>query len=94
MHIHTCIYVCMHAYIHAYTHTCMHAYIQAYMHTYIHSVRLRGMGTGISEASKRVPQAIFPLLPRPGRQASGFLFSTEELGPSPRGSDPVSYSLT
>ena len=26
----------------------------------------------------------------PGRQASGFLFSTWELGPSPRGSDRLS----
>ena len=30
----------------------------------------------------------------PGRQASEFPFSTEELGPSPRGSDPVSCRLT
>ena len=28
------------------------------------------------------------------RQAREFLFSTEELGPSPRGSDPVSCRLT
>ena len=28
------------------------------------------------------------------RQASEFPFSTEELGPSPRGSDPVSCRLT
>ena len=54
------------------------------------TVRLRGMGTGISEASKRVP--IFSCYP--GRQASEFPFSTEELGPSPRGSDPVSCRLT
>jgi hypothetical protein len=33
----------------------------------------------------------FPLLPR---EASEFPFSTEELGPSPRGSDPVSCRLT
>jgi hypothetical protein len=54
------------------------------------TVRLRGMGTGISEASKRVP--IFSCYP--GRQASELPFSTEELGPSPRGSDPVSCRLT
>ena len=55
------------------------------------TVRHRGMGTGISEASKRVP--IF-FLCYPGRQASEFPFSTEELGPSPRGSDPVPCRLT
>jgi len=30
----------------------------------------------------------------PLRRASEFLFSTEELGPSPRGSDPVPCRLT
>jgi len=40
------------------------------------TVRLRGIGTGISEASKRVP--IFPCTTK---QASEFLFSPEELGP-------------
>ena len=42
-----------------------------------------GIGTGISEASKRVP--IFPCATR--KQESEILFSTVELGPSPRGSD-------
>ena len=60
----------MHAYIHTYTHTHMHAYIQAYMHRYIHSVRLRGMGTGISEASKRVP--IFSFATQGGKQVSSY----------------------
>ena len=55
------------------------------------TVRHPGIGTGISEASKRVP--IF-FLCYPGLQASEFLFSTEELGPSPRGSDPVPCRLT
>jgi hypothetical protein len=55
------------------------------------TVRLREMETGISEASKRVP--IFSFATQ-GRQASQFPFSTEELGPSPRGSDPVSCRLT
>ena len=54
------------------------------------TVRHRGIGTGISEASKR---AYFSLC-YPGRQASEFLFLTEELGPSPRGSDPVPCRLT
>ena len=57
----------------------VHAYIQ---HTYMHTVRLREMETGISEASKRVPIDFF--LCYPGRQASEFLFSTEELGPQAR----------
>ena len=50
----------------------------------------REMKTGISEASKRV--SIFSFATQ--RQASEFLFSTEKLGPSPRGSDPVSCRLT
>ena len=41
------------------------------------TVRHRGMGTGISEASKRF------FLCYPGRQVSEFPFSTEEMGPSP-----------
>jgi len=41
------------------------------------SLVLRGIGTGISEASKRVP--IFSFATQ--RQASEFLFSTEELSP-------------
>ena len=48
------------------------------------TARLRGMGTGISEASKGVP--IFSFATQGGKQ--------EELGPSPRGSDPVSCRLT
>ena len=40
------------------------------------TVRLRGIGTGISEANKRVP--IFPFATQGGKQASEFLFSTEE----------------
>ena len=47
---------------------CAHAYMHAYIHTYIHTVRHRGMGTGISEASKRF------FLCYPGRQTNEFLF--------------------
>ena len=53
------------------------------------TVRHREMKTGISEESKRVPIFSFAT-----QQASEFLFSTEKLGPSPRGSDPVPSRLT
>jgi len=56
------------------------------------TVRLREMKTGISEASKRV--SIFSFATQGGKQVSFYRFSTEELGPSPRGSDPVSCRLT
>ena len=56
------------------------------------TVRLRGMETGIPEASKSLSFYFF--LCYPGRQASGFPFSRVELGPSPRGSDPVPCRLT
>ena len=48
------------------------------------TVRHRGMGTGISEASKRVP--IFSFATQGGKQVSSYF--RQELGPSPRGSDP------
>jgi hypothetical protein len=50
----------------------------------------REIGTGISEASKRVP--IFPFDTQVGKQASSYF--RQELGPSPRGSDPVPCRLT
>ena len=56
------------------------------------TVTHRGIGTSISEASKRVP--IFSFATQGGKQASSYLFSTEELGPSPRSSDPVACSLS
>jgi len=59
----------------------------------ITTVRHRGMGTGISEASKRVP--IFSFATQGGKQVSShFRQRTLKLGPSPRGSDPVSCRLT
>ena len=55
------------------------------------TVRHPGIGTGISEPSTRVP--IFSFATQGGK-ASEFLFSTEEQGLSPRGSDPVPCRLT
>jgi len=75
------------------TSTCTHAHIASssiIQLTRMNTVRHRGMETGISESSKRVP--IFSFATQGGRQASSYL--TEELGPSPRGSDPVPCRLT
>jgi hypothetical protein len=50
----------------------------------------REIGTSISEASTRfeviegLGESFYFFLCYPGRQAGEFLFSTEELGPSPR----------
>ena len=61
---------------------------------------LRHRGTALYRANQRAPKwrptrnPPYFFLFCPGRQASEFPFSTEELGPSPRGSDPVSCRLT
>ena len=53
----------------------------------------REIGTGISEASKRVP--IFSFDTQGGKQASSYFRQRNlRLGPSPRGSDPVPCRLT
>ena len=67
----------------AYTGTAYYAWVPTSA-----TVRLRGMGTGISEASKRV--TIFPFATQGGKQVSSYF----QLGQSPGGSDPVPCRLT
>ena len=59
MHTCVCMYVCIHTYVcmYVYIHTyiCMYVCMYVRMHMYVRTVRDREIGTGISEASKRVP---------------------------------------
>ena len=59
IHAYMCVYVCMYTYIcmYVYIHTyiCMYVCMYVRMHMYVRTVRDREIGTGISEASKRVP---------------------------------------
>ena len=60
--------------MHARVHTCipirMHAYVRIRIRALMRTVGNREIGTGISEASKRVP--IFPFDTQGGKQASSY----------------------
>ena len=76
---HTC-YIILHVYIYIYT----------YVYIYIYSTSPRNGNRHFWVKQ----ESFYFFLCYPGRQASEFLFSTEKLGPSPRGSDPVPCRLT
>ena len=86
--MYTCMHVCMYACMYVCMHVCMyvaytcHIVQKCRIHISYCTVGNREIGTCISEASKRVP--IFPFDTQGGTEAIEFLFSTEELGPSPR----------
>ena len=68
----TYIYICknvyMYIYIDIYIYIYIYVYIHIYRYTYTHTVRLRGMETGISGASKRV--SVFSCATQGGKQVS------------------------